>query len=167
MAYDKESKTITTNGDRKKFETDLHKHFENVLQELSKDPNCPPEIKQQHTQYQRANKALENAENLKSALGITPEQAKPKNRSQAPSLLNRHLLFDADDIYHLDAMRSMSIGLALFFIAVGAYLILSDGENGHWMALAGFVCCFVAWDAHKALKVTEDPHTLRRKMGYD
>ncbi|MDS4014716.1 MAG: hypothetical protein RKP46_10220 [Candidatus Accumulibacter sp.] len=77
------------------------------------------------------------------------------------------ILFDETaGVEHLDAMRSMCIGLALFFCGVGGYLLTTGLDNGGWMLLAGAVSGFAAWDAHKTLKRAEDPKLKRRKLGY-
>lgn len=77
------------------------------------------------------------------------------------------ILFDESaGVEHLDAMRSMCIGLALFFGGVGGYLLVQSLDNGGWMLLASAVASFAAWDAHKTLKRAEDPKLKRKKLGY-
>lgn len=66
MAYDKETGTIKVTGDPKQFEIDSFKHFEEITRRLAEDPNCPPEIIQQHEELKKANKAVEDFKTLKS-----------------------------------------------------------------------------------------------------
>lgn len=76
-------------------------------------------------------------------------------------------LFDPnDDIGTLDATRSILIGLAVFFILSGLHLTIDGTPHGGWMILAGVAWAFGAFDAHRALRIAENPQTLRARLGY-
>lgn len=67
MAYDKKTGTITiSSDDPKELERDMFRHFEEVTRQLAQDPNCPPEIAEEHEKLKKANKALDDYEKLKT-----------------------------------------------------------------------------------------------------
>ena len=79
MAYNKETHTISIDGDPKQFERDMFRHFEEVTRQLAQQPNCPSEIAEQHEELKKANKALDDYDKLK----IISAQAKALRKAQA------------------------------------------------------------------------------------
>ncbi len=73
---------------------------------------------------------------------------------------------DEYDVDHLDLMRLMAGGLALFFAFVGIYLILENKDNGDWMLVGSAASALAAWVLHKAYKRKFDQKTIRKKLGY-
>jgi hypothetical protein len=132
MAYDKKTGTITiASDDPKEFERDMFRNFEEIDQQLTLDPNQPPEIIELYEKLKKANKALDDYDKLKA---IT-EQARlleSKQDSQKPSSLG------STDKEAGGNMKSIAIGLNVLLILKVGYLFATKGapSEDEWFLIA-------------------------------
>ena len=76
-------------------------------------------------------------------------------------------LFDPnDDIGSIDAMRSIMIALAVVFLFFGLCLAIDGKPGAAWMILGGLASAYGAFDAHRTLKIAENPQNFRERLGY-